>query len=206
VLDGFTQQLTAMKLTPASVTSYKRGASDFSAQVAKDEGRRLRYGVARTVLREPSVDGRSKKLGWDVTFLGATPTNGARSAGLGKEAVEGLVCRFKLELRNTESEGLARQLQENVRGSTPTPGDHRLQCGMTFAHYDNKAGRICPGQKMLDALESGDTFLDTSVHRRPCVSEDQPSRHHGHQSSRSRRRWVLVKEGLDVLTKAAFQK
>src|SRR5260221_2603700 len=35
VLDGFNQQLTAMKLTPASVTSYKRGASDFSAQVAK---------------------------------------------------------------------------------------------------------------------------------------------------------------------------
>src|SRR5213080_4860586 len=32
VLDGFTQQLDVMKLKPASVTSYKRGASDFSAQ------------------------------------------------------------------------------------------------------------------------------------------------------------------------------
>src|SRR5215469_15786324 len=35
VLDGFTQQLDAMKIKAASVTSYKRGASDFSAQVAK---------------------------------------------------------------------------------------------------------------------------------------------------------------------------
>src|ERR1700682_3549520 len=35
VLDGFNQQLEVMKLKPASVTSYKRGASDFSAQVAK---------------------------------------------------------------------------------------------------------------------------------------------------------------------------
>src|SRR5260370_939979 len=35
VLDGFTQQLDAMKVTPASITSYKRGPSDFSAQVAK---------------------------------------------------------------------------------------------------------------------------------------------------------------------------
>src|SRR5258705_7242535 len=35
VLDGFTQQLEAMNVQPASVTSYKRGASDFSAQVAK---------------------------------------------------------------------------------------------------------------------------------------------------------------------------
>src|SRR3981189_728067 len=35
VLDGFTPQLDAMKLTPASITCYKRGASDFNAQVAK---------------------------------------------------------------------------------------------------------------------------------------------------------------------------
>src|SRR5881394_4451734 len=35
VLDGFTQQLTAMKVTPASTTSYKRGAYDFSEKVDK---------------------------------------------------------------------------------------------------------------------------------------------------------------------------
>jgi ABC-type branched-subunit amino acid transport system substrate-binding protein len=35
VLDGFTQQLAAMKATPTAVTSFKRGASDFSAQIAK---------------------------------------------------------------------------------------------------------------------------------------------------------------------------
>src|SRR5207302_10568076 len=34
VLDGFTQQLEAKKVTPASVTSYKRRASDFTAQTA----------------------------------------------------------------------------------------------------------------------------------------------------------------------------
>src|SRR3569833_1579679 len=33
VLDGFNQQLTAMKVQPASITSYKRGASDISAQI-----------------------------------------------------------------------------------------------------------------------------------------------------------------------------
>src|SRR5712672_4871492 len=32
VLDGFNQQLEVMKVQPASVTSYKRGVSDFSAQ------------------------------------------------------------------------------------------------------------------------------------------------------------------------------
>src|SRR5256885_10965706 len=34
VPDGFNQQLTAMKLTPASITSSKRDASDFAAQAA----------------------------------------------------------------------------------------------------------------------------------------------------------------------------
>ncbi len=35
VLDGFNQAVADAKLTAASVTSYKRGASDFSSQVAK---------------------------------------------------------------------------------------------------------------------------------------------------------------------------
>jgi hypothetical protein len=35
VLDGFTQQLAAMKIKSGTETSYKRGASDFSAQVAR---------------------------------------------------------------------------------------------------------------------------------------------------------------------------
>src|SRR6201746_105717 len=35
VLQGFHEQLAAMKVTPASVPSCKRGASDFSAQIAK---------------------------------------------------------------------------------------------------------------------------------------------------------------------------
>src|SRR6266481_568652 len=52
VLDGLTQQLDAMKLTPASVTSYKRGASDFSAQVAKMKSDGCDMVVLGTVIRE----------------------------------------------------------------------------------------------------------------------------------------------------------
>ena len=62
VLDGFTQQLGAMKLTPASVTSYKRGVSDFSRAGRQDEVRRLRYGVARHgAARDHRRDGRSQE-------------------------------------------------------------------------------------------------------------------------------------------------
>src|SRR3954466_15504636 len=69
VLDGFTQQVEAMKLTPASVTSYKRGASDFSAQVAKMKSDSCDLVVLGTVIRETiGAMGEAKKLGWDVTF------------------------------------------------------------------------------------------------------------------------------------------
>src|SRR5581483_11482028 len=91
VLDGFNQQLDAMKLKAASVTSYKRGASDFSAQVAKMKADGCDMVVLGTILRETiGAMGEAKKLGWDVTFLGATPTNVLEVPLLGKEAVEGL--------------------------------------------------------------------------------------------------------------------
>ena len=60
------------EVTPASVTSYKRGASDFSAQVAKMKADGCDLVVLGTVIRETiGAMGEAKKLGWDVTFLGA---------------------------------------------------------------------------------------------------------------------------------------
>src|SRR3978361_208524 len=91
VLDGFTQQLAAIKVTPASVTSYKRAASDFSAQVAKMKSDGCDLVVLGTVIRETiGAMSEAKKLGWDVTFLGATPPHRPGGAALGKEAVESL--------------------------------------------------------------------------------------------------------------------
>src|SRR3982075_3521482 len=72
VLDGFTLQLAAMKVPAASVTSYKRGASDFSAQVAKMKSDGCDMVVLGTVIRETiGAMSEAKKLGWDVPFLRA---------------------------------------------------------------------------------------------------------------------------------------
>ena len=133
MLDGFNQQLAAMKVTPASVTSYKRGASDFSAQIAKMKADGCDMVVLGTVIRETiGAMGEAKKLGWDVTFLGATPTNvlevpGARQ-GSGRRALCGLRLRNSLRRhRQGQGQGLAGQLQEDVRHRRQHAGDHRLQ-------------------------------------------------------------------------------
>ena len=134
VLQGFNEQLAAMKVTPASVTSYKRGASDFSAQIAKMKSDGCDMVMLGTVIRETiGAMGEARKLGWDVTFLGATPTNVLEVPLLGKDAVEGPLRRVGLRdpLRRYgqgKGQGLARQLQEGVWHRRQHPGHHRLQC------------------------------------------------------------------------------
>jgi len=56
-----------MKVTPASITSFKRGASDFSAQGAKMKADGCDMVVLGTVIRETiGAMGEAKKLGWEV--------------------------------------------------------------------------------------------------------------------------------------------
>jgi branched-chain amino acid transport system substrate-binding protein len=166
VLDGFTQQLETMKLTPASVTSYKRGASDFSAQVAKMKSDGCDLVVLGTVIRETiGAMGEAKKLGWDVTFLGASPTNVLEVPALGKEAVEGLYAAAGFEIPYEDTaKGQVKDWLLNYKKAFGSDANTQAIIGynamMTFAHYANKAGKDLTGPKMLDALESGDVFQD----------------------------------------------
>ena len=204
VLDGFTQQVAAMKLKPASVTSYKRGASDFSAQVAKMKSDGCDMVVLGTVIRETiGAMGEAKKLGWDVTFLGATPTNVLEVPALGKEAVEGLYAASRL--RNPvrrhgqgQGQGLARQLQEDVRHRRQHPGDHRLQrhddvcllCrqggqGPDRPEDDGRAG--IRRRSSCDIFNSPPTKFSKTDHLANTITQVQQIKNG---------RWVLVKEGL----------
>src|SRR3979409_1961238 len=130
VLDGFTQQLDTMKLPAASVTSFKRGASDFSAQVAKMKSDGCDIVVLCTVT--PATIGamrEAKKLGWDVTFLGATPTNVLEVPALGKEAVEGLYAAAAFEIPYEDTaQGKVKEWLANYKkmfGNQPTTQRHR---------------------------------------------------------------------------------
>ena len=166
VLDGFTQQLAAMKMQSASTTSYKRGASDFSAQVAKMKADGCDLVVLGTVIRETiGAMGEAKKLGWDVTFLGATPTNVLEVPVLGKEVVEGLYAAALFEIPYEDSaKGKVKDWLAAYKKQFSTDANSQAIIGynaiMTFAHYANKAGKDLNGKKMLDSLESGDVFND----------------------------------------------
>jgi branched-chain amino acid transport system substrate-binding protein len=203
VLDGFTQQVAAMKLTPASITSYKRGASDFSAQVAKMKSDGCDLVLLGTVIRETiGAMGEAKKLGWDVTFLGATPVNVLEVPALGKEAVEGLYAAAAFEIPYEDTaKGKVKDWLANYKKEFGLAANTQAIIGynsvMTFAHYVNKAGKDLTGQKLLDALESGDTFQDIfsspptkfskTNHLASTVTQVQQIKNG---------RWVLTKDSL----------
>jgi branched-chain amino acid transport system substrate-binding protein len=203
VLDGFNQQLAAMKLQAASVTSFKRGASDVSAQIARMKADSCDLVLLGTIIRETiSAMSEAKKLGWDVTFLGATPTNVMDVPALGKEAVEGLYAASGFEIPYEDTaKGKVKDWLVNYKKMFGTDANTQAIIGYnaitTFAFYANKAGKDLTGQKMMDALESGDKFLD--IFNSPPTTFSKTN-HLANTITQvqliKNGRWVLVKDNL----------
>ena len=203
VLQGFNEQLAAMKVTPASITSYKRGASDFSAQIAKMKSDGCDMVMLGTVIRETiGAMGEARKLGWDVTFLGATPTNVLEVPALGKDAVEGLYAASGFEIPYEDTaKGKVKDWLANYKKEFGIDANTQAIIGynaiMTFAYYANKAGKDLTGQKMLDELESGDKFLDIFNSPPTKFSKTNHLANTVTQVQQIQKgRWVLMKDSL----------
>jgi branched-chain amino acid transport system substrate-binding protein len=203
VLQGFNEQLAAMKVTPASITSYKRGASDFSAQIAKMKSDGCDMVMLGTVIRETiGAMGEARKLGWDVTFLGATPTNVLEVPALGKDTVEGLYAASGFEIPYEDTaKGKVKDWLANYKKAFGIDANTQAIIGynaiMTFAYYANKAGKDLTGQKMLDELESGDKFLDIFNSPPTKFSKTNHLANTVTQVQQIQKgRWVLMKDSL----------
>jgi ABC-type branched-subunit amino acid transport system substrate-binding protein len=203
VLDGFTQQLEALKVQPASITSYKRGVSDFSAQIAKMKSDGCDLVVLGTIIRETiGAMGEAKKLGWDVTFLGATPTNVLEVPALGKETVEGMYAAAAFEIPYEDTaKGKVKDWLANYKKMFGTDANTQAIIGYnaitTFAFYAEKAGKDLTGQKMLASLESGVPFQDIFASPPSIFSKTNHLASTVTQVQQIKNgRWVLVKESL----------
>src|ERR1700722_4530126 len=203
VLQGFNEQLAAMKVTPASITSYKRGASDFSAQIAKMKSDGCDMVMLGTVIRETiGAMSEARKLGWDVTFLGATPTNVLEVPALGKETVEGLYAAAGFEISYEDTaKGKVKDWLVNYKKMFGIDANTQAIIGynaiMTFAYYVDKAGKDLTGQKMLDSLESGDKFLDIFNSPPTKFSKTNHLANTVTQVQQIQKgRWVLMKDSL----------
>ena len=203
VLDGFTQQIAAMKIAAASVTSYKRGTSDFSAPVAKLKADGCDFVVIGGVIREPiGIMGEAAKLGWKPAFLGATPVNVIEVPALGKEVVEGLYAAggFEIPYEDTAKGKIKTWVDTYRVAFNATPNTQAIigyNVVTTFAHFVKLAGKDLTGQKLLTALESGEGFVD--IFGSPSTKFSKTN----HLASTitsvqqvQKGRWVVVKDGL----------
>ena len=166
VHDGFTQAVADVKLQAASTTSYKRGASDFSSQVAKMKAEGCDFVVLGTIVRETvGVMAEGKKIGFSPIYFGSTAANVVEVPALGKEITEGFYAVGGMEIpyRDT-STGKAKEWAETYFKTFNMEPNTQSALGynevMTFAHYAKLAGKDLTGPKFLAALESGDVFQD----------------------------------------------
>jgi branched-chain amino acid transport system substrate-binding protein len=92
VVRGAEEGLKTMGMTMGEKTSFKRGATDFSSQVAKHEGRRLRLrGAGHHHPRDHRHHRReSRKTGFSPTFLGSSAAYTDLIHRLGGKAMDGL--------------------------------------------------------------------------------------------------------------------
>ena len=100
---------------------------------------------------------------------------------LGKEVVEGFYAAAGFEIPYEDTaKGKVKDWLANYKKKYSTDANTQAVIGynaiMTFAHYAKKAGKDLTGQKLLDALESGDVFQDIFGLAADQVLEDQPPR------------------------------
>lgn len=91
VWEGVKDEIESSDLELVSKTTYKRGATDFSAQIARMKADGVMLVVLGTVVRETvGAMAAANALDWRPVILGALPTYTLETATIGGAAVEGL--------------------------------------------------------------------------------------------------------------------
>ena len=91
VLKGAEDGLKDINMSLAEKTSFKRGATDFSAQVSKMKAADCDTVVLGTIIRETiGTIGTAKKMGWSPNFIGSSAAYTDLIHKLGGKAMDGL--------------------------------------------------------------------------------------------------------------------
>jgi branched-chain amino acid transport system substrate-binding protein len=90
VVRGAEAGLKEINLAMVEKTTYKRGATDFSSQIARMHGAGCDLVVLGTIIRETvGAIGEARKIGWNVDFIGTSAAYDAVIHKLGGKLVDG---------------------------------------------------------------------------------------------------------------------
>ena len=166
VLRGAEAGLKEIGMTLAEKTSYKRGATDFSSQVAKLKGAGCDLVILGTIIRETiGAIAEARKTGYNPEFLGSSALYTRLIHALGGPAMNGLYGM------STVSEPYADDASKNVRAWAASYKTRFSEDPAVFSVYGygaidyfikalDKAGPNPTQVKVADALESIKTTRD----------------------------------------------
>ncbi|TFZ07882.1 ABC transporter substrate-binding protein [Ramlibacter humi] len=98
VLRGAEAGLKTINMDLAEKTTYKRGATDFSSQVARMKGAGCDFVVLGTIIRETiGTIGEARKTGFSPTFLGSSAAYTDLIHKLGGKAMDGLYATMTVQ-------------------------------------------------------------------------------------------------------------
>lgn len=98
IVRGGEEALKGMNMTYTERTSYKRGATDFSSQIAKMKASGCDFVLLGTIIRETiGAVGEAKKIGFNPTFLAAQPAYTDLIHKLGGPTMNGLYATMTVQ-------------------------------------------------------------------------------------------------------------
>ena len=161
IYTGFMAYLDEAKMKPSSITTYKRGATEFSSQVARMRADGCDFVFIGTIVRETiGAMTEARKAGWDVPFATSAAANVQDVITLGKEMVEGLYATglYETPYEDTATPKVKEWIATHRKmfgGDPNTQTIYGYNAIMNFACYARLAGKDLNGASMLAALESG---------------------------------------------------
>jgi ABC-type branched-subunit amino acid transport system substrate-binding protein len=203
VMKGVEAGLAKLQQALVAKTSYKRGATDLSSQIARLRAAECDFVVLATVVRETvAAVAEARKVGWTVDMLVTASGYSAQTHELGGKAVEGLYGVSVLP--HPYEEGANRPLADWIRryrerfGAAPNVWSV-MGYGVAdlFVKAAGKAGPALTVASFTAALESLHTSRDIFGSPEYRFSrDDHLGNRHGRLAQIQDGRWVILTDYL----------
>jgi ABC-type branched-subunit amino acid transport system substrate-binding protein len=166
VARGIFDQLEAMGMKATAITTYKRGATDYSSQMAKMRSAGCDVVGLGTIIRETiGAVAEARKIGWGVDIYGSVASYTPEVAFLGKKVVEGYYAVGQLPIAYPDTasepvkEWMGRYKAKFDKNANPQAVTGYIIMSL-FAEAASKAGKDLTSASLVKALESISNYTD----------------------------------------------
>jgi len=160
---GAEDQLAEYNLKLAAAESYKRGATEFSSQVAKLKDAGVEVFIMATIVRETvGAWKEANKLGWNVPMVGMSPTftqqvpDLAQKSGLNPDGFYA-VSQMGMPYEDSPLQGVRDWYKKFMEWYGKVPDLPNLYGYSNLRYFEvaaKRAGKDLTREKLVDALES----------------------------------------------------